>query len=254
MKKHILLSESTYPGGKGCEGVYQKIINQFPPHKIYVEGFLGLGSILRIKKPASINLGFEKNKQTYSIWQGAKYQNEQLTKSNLSVSNLDFFDVLFSPDKYYLNNENTLLYLDPPYPISSRQQKKRIYKHELTDEQHYIMLNIIKNLNCLVAISTYPNSIYEEVLSSWRKIEYLTQTRGKSHNEVLYMNYAEPKQLHQYDFLGNDYREREAINRRYKNMILKLQRMDSKERGKIFEHLKQEYDIISNKNAVEVHS
>jgi site-specific DNA-adenine methylase len=43
----------TYPGGKNGSGVYQQIINQIPPHEIYVEPFLGGGAILRMKKPAA---------------------------------------------------------------------------------------------------------------------------------------------------------------------------------------------------------
>lgn len=28
-----------YPGGKGGAGVFQTIINQFPPHRVYIEPF-----------------------------------------------------------------------------------------------------------------------------------------------------------------------------------------------------------------------
>lgn len=31
----------TYPGGKSGAGVYQTIINQMPPHQLYVEPFAG---------------------------------------------------------------------------------------------------------------------------------------------------------------------------------------------------------------------
>jgi len=30
-----------YAGGKGRDGVYQAIINQMPPHGVYIEPFLG---------------------------------------------------------------------------------------------------------------------------------------------------------------------------------------------------------------------
>ena len=46
---------STYPGGKGGDGVYQTIINLMPPHKIYIEPFLGAGAIMRAKRPAPIS-------------------------------------------------------------------------------------------------------------------------------------------------------------------------------------------------------
>jgi DNA adenine methylase len=41
-----------YDGGKGAMGVAQWIINQIPPHRVYIEPFLGGGAVLRLKKPA----------------------------------------------------------------------------------------------------------------------------------------------------------------------------------------------------------
>src|SRR5688572_3474999 len=33
-----------YPGGKGAAGVHQRVINQIPSHKLYIEPFLGAGN------------------------------------------------------------------------------------------------------------------------------------------------------------------------------------------------------------------
>ena len=49
----------TYPGGKNGSGVYQKLINLMPPHRTYVEAFLGGGAIMRAKRPAVINIGID---------------------------------------------------------------------------------------------------------------------------------------------------------------------------------------------------
>ncbi len=48
-----------YPGGKAGAGVYQRIINQIPPHEVYVEPFLGDGAVMRRKRPAARNIGVE---------------------------------------------------------------------------------------------------------------------------------------------------------------------------------------------------
>jgi len=41
-----------YDGGKGAMGCAQWIINQIPPHRVYIEPFLGGGAVLRLKAPA----------------------------------------------------------------------------------------------------------------------------------------------------------------------------------------------------------
>ena len=48
-----------YPGGKGGAGVYQTIINQMPPHAVYIEPFLGGGSVMAAKRPAGLNIGVD---------------------------------------------------------------------------------------------------------------------------------------------------------------------------------------------------
>ena len=46
----------TYFGGKAGSGTYQTIINQIPPHRTYIEPFVGGGAIWRNKLPATISL------------------------------------------------------------------------------------------------------------------------------------------------------------------------------------------------------
>ena len=48
-----------YRGGKAGAGVPQKLINQMPPHTVYIEAFLGHGAILLHKRPAQLNIGLD---------------------------------------------------------------------------------------------------------------------------------------------------------------------------------------------------
>jgi hypothetical protein len=48
-----------YPGGKNAPGVYHTIINLMPPHQTYIEPFLGAGAIMRLKRPAALNIGID---------------------------------------------------------------------------------------------------------------------------------------------------------------------------------------------------
>lgn len=48
-----------YPGGKSGSGVYQRIINEIPPHDMYIEPCLGGGAVLRLKRPAARSIGID---------------------------------------------------------------------------------------------------------------------------------------------------------------------------------------------------
>ena len=62
----------TYQGGKSGYGVYQKIINQIPPHEIYIEPFLGDGGIMRNKRLAVRNIGIDLDIDVIKVWQSKK--------------------------------------------------------------------------------------------------------------------------------------------------------------------------------------
>ncbi|WP_241754008.1 hypothetical protein [Xanthomonas translucens] len=58
-----------YPGGKGGAGVYQTIINNIPPHDIYIESHLGGGNILERKRPAVRSIGIDIDREVIQAWQ-----------------------------------------------------------------------------------------------------------------------------------------------------------------------------------------
>lgn len=87
-----------------------------------------------------------------------------------------------------LRGENTFIYIDPPYLQDTR--KKYLYNHEMTDEQHTELLQIVKESSCKIMISAYENELYNEQLKGWRK-EHKSTTAECSRRriETLYMNY-----------------------------------------------------------------
>lgn len=87
-----------------------------------------------------------------------------------------------------LCGKDTFIYIDPPYLQDTR--KSYLYNHEMTDEQHAELLQIVKESDCKIMISAYENELYDNVLADWKK-EHKSTTAECSRRrvETLYMNY-----------------------------------------------------------------
>lgn len=210
-----------YIGGKGGAGVAQTIINQMPPHEIYIEPFLGAGAVLRNKRPAARTIGIERDANVLArLWRGDEIP-------GLTLIAGDAFAFL----EGYQWAGGELVYLDPPYLRSARRQPGRdYYQNELSDSQHTQLLAIAKQLPGPVLISGYANELYSAMLSAWRCITFTAQTRGGPALECLWLNYPEPAALHDYRYLGDNFREREKLARRRRNWKARLARMSMLER------------------------
>jgi len=57
-----------WPGGKDGAGVSQRLINQIPPHDVFVSAFLGDCAIMRRKLPAAVSIGIDKSRANVERW------------------------------------------------------------------------------------------------------------------------------------------------------------------------------------------
>jgi hypothetical protein len=84
---------------------------------------------------------------------------------------------------------------------------------------------------CMVALSGYWSSLYASMLQDWRSISYMVGVQGgQAREEWLWMNYPEPAALHDYRYLGENFREREKITRQKRRWRARLLRMSSLQR------------------------
>jgi DNA adenine methylase len=210
-----------YDGGKAGRGVYQWVINHIPPHRVYVELCLGDGAILRAKRPAEVSIGVEIDRAVIAQrWTGTE------------LPNLTIYceDALFFLSAYaWMGDE--FVYCDPPYLLATRSYKKPMYRYEMTDVDHYQLLQLLKGLPCNVAISGYDSPMYGRELAGWYQDSLQTTKRsGARAVECLWMNYPAPLELHDYRFLGRNFRERERIKRKRARWRGRLERMPALER------------------------
>lgn len=220
----------SYAGGKAGAGVYQSIINLMPPHDLYIEAFLGAGAVMLAKKPACKSIGIDLDPDALARWRGDEAPNFELVQAD-ALSWLSHFKL----------PPHTLVYADPPYLMNTRRQHRQIYRCELSsDEAHTRLLDVLLSLKCMVMLSGYDSPLYNEKLSGWRRAEFYAMTRGGSRAlEIVWMNFPEPLELHDYKFLGSDFRARERIKRKGERWKAKLLRMPALERHAILSAIQE---------------
>jgi DNA adenine methylase len=91
----------------------------------------------------------------------------------------------------------TLDYVDPPYlpetrsPANKHDLKHRMYRHELTPEDHRELLAFLCTLEGMVVLSGYPSPMYDDALAGWQRIETSALADGaRPRTEVLWLNRA----------------------------------------------------------------
>ena len=206
-----------FPGGKG--GTYQKYINLMPPHEVYIESHLGSGAIMRYKRRARRNIGIEIDPEIMQIWRRRKEIDFELIHG----------DAIFFLKSYSFTGKE-LVYCDPPYLRETRKKYYPLYKYEYSLSQHIELLEVIKSLPCMVMISGYESPLYRKSLKEWHTHTFQATTHHGMATEWIWMNYSTPAHLHDYRYLGDNFREREKIKLKLKRWTARFKSMPALER------------------------
>lgn len=85
---------------------------------------------------------------------------------------------------------DTLHYLDPPYPRSTRTSNDaQGYRHEMTDDEHAALLRYARDMEGMVIVSGYSCALYDDELSDWRRVEREALADGATKRvEVLWVS------------------------------------------------------------------
>jgi DNA adenine methylase len=92
--------------------------------------------------------------------------------------------------------EDAVIYCDPPYPHSARSGLRwpsdRQYSHEMADDDHRALAEVLRATDAKVIISGYPCGLYdEELYPDWhREMRGAQADSAKARTEVLWINRA----------------------------------------------------------------
>lgn len=256
-----------YPGGKNGSGVYQRLISMMPPHDVYIELFLGSGAVMRRKKPADrISFAYELNAKTIDAFAAAFCDGLRFRDRTKDVppgvfrfdddrgrpvldlyptSAIDALRDRYSASSafWFVDNDpsRTLIYADPPYLLETRSSKSRIYQFEMFERREHIeFLDLAAAVPCKVMISGYANPLYNRKLKHWRTERIPTVNRaGDKVIETVWLNFPEPFELHDYEHVGTDFRDRWRIEKKARNWERNLFKMPAQERYAILGRLNE---------------
>lgn len=110
----------------------------------------------------------------------------------------DFREVL----PFYATQAGALIYADPPY-VSSTIGSDRLYVHDMTDDDHLDLLNLLDAHAGPVLLSGYRSDLYDERLAHWRRVDAGgVYYRGAERVESLWLNPAAVQRGRQMPLVG----------------------------------------------------
>ncbi|MBD0865293.1 MAG: DNA adenine methylase [Rhodobacteraceae bacterium] len=201
----------SYPGGKGR--AYPHVINQMPPHHVYIETHLGTGTVLRNKRPAARMIGIEIVQEVGANWR----MRDKDDAPDAEIIEGDALKLL----RAYPFEGHELVYADPPY-CPRRHRKARLSRAEYGCRDYLAFLGVLSTLPCNVIVSGYACGLYETRLAQWHREEITVAVHRGAWTESLWVNYPPPVLLQDHCYTGATFREREAIRRRRRTLVDKI--------------------------------
>ena len=89
------------------------------------------------------------------------------------------------------DSPETLFYADPPYPLSTRSKTGAgSYAHEMSDDDHRELAQVLRSVKGMVVLSGYPCELYDcELYPDWCRVERPAIAHGAlKRTEVLWLS------------------------------------------------------------------
>lgn len=119
------------------------------------------------------------NRRTSITREWARLDGLLLAAARLKEAQIENDDALAVIQRY--DAPGSLFYVDPPYVFHSRSDGGRArYQHEMSDEQHRQLADVLNRVQGMVILSGYKSALYEELYGHWPVFQKSTTTNGNS--------------------------------------------------------------------------
>lgn len=223
---------NSYNGGKGGDGVYQRIINLIPPHKVWIEMFGGSGAVTKHIYAAEQSFIIE-----VDTVQAVKLKREIQDRAVVINANAMNIVGVSTPA-----GVDVCIFADPPYLKMVRTCQRSIYKAEWVERDHEKFLQWVRERKEKIIITHPICEMYLHQLAGWNKLEYKYMSRGGIRDDCAWYNYPTPETLHDYSYAGSTRTERQRIERKIDRELLKLSKLQAIERNAIIAAIRRKFD------------
>lgn len=162
------------------------IIAHFPAHRVYVEPFGGAGSVLLRKARNDLD---DEAVNLFRVMRDPEHAARLISGLTLTPFARREFEVSYQPSAD---------------PVERARRKAggdcAGYRHEMSDEDHAVLLDFLCGLKGMVVLSGYPSALYDARLCGtggrWRKVERRAMADGaRERVEALWINPAAQARL-----------------------------------------------------------
>ena len=219
-----------YTGNKDISGVREKIIGLIPKVDVFVEMFAGgAGIAKKIQKKVNEVVLIEKDFLQYS-----KLLLEFPSASIINDDCLRCWDEVKN-----LFSENRVLFFDPPYLFSTRNNNSVYYNCEMSIHDHIDFLDYASSLRekCIIIHPTC--DLYNEKLRNWNYVEIKIRYHNKTSIERIWYNYSTDIMKLDYIRSIDNFTKRQQFKRKLINLEKKFKRMKPDEKEFVLEFLKE---------------
>ena len=174
-----------------------------------IRSFMGFGSdsISRMKASragfntrisSTMSTGFRWNTDRSGTWKNYPQMIATFCErlQGVTIENRNAKEILEKMDR-----EDCLHYVDPPYPMHTRSiangsVNEHRYRWEMKDADHEELAELLRRLNGMVVISSYPSAMYERLYGGWLRMEWTggqfcsASTGQQKRTEAIWMNEA----------------------------------------------------------------
>lgn len=173
--------------------VYDESFEREPKTPIEKAGYFAVRSMQSHGFRLSEKCGWKKDVYGREAAYAVRYWNELPEALSLMAARLKEVQIEHKPAIELIrafNHGNVLMYIDPPYVLSTRSRKQ--YRHEMMDSEHEELLQVLCGSQAKVMLSGYDCKLYDRYLSGWRKVWIPARAQNSlPRTETLWMNYEE---------------------------------------------------------------